>query len=30
LYTMNNAATAYHIYKATHALFNHNPSVQSF
>ena len=30
LYTMNNAATAYHIYKSTHALFNHNPSVQSF
>ena len=30
LYTMNNAATAYHIYNATHALFNHNPSVQSF
>ena len=30
LYTMNNAATAYHIYKAAHALFNHNPSVQSF
>ena len=30
LYTMNNDATAYHIYKATHALFNHNPSVQSF
>ena len=30
LYTMNNAATAYHIYKATHALFNHTPSVQSF
>ncbi|MBF1708663.1 MAG: methylenetetrahydrofolate reductase [NAD(P)H] [Streptococcus sanguinis] len=30
LYTMNNAATAYHIYKATHALFNHHPSVQSF
>ena len=30
LYTMNNAATAYHNYKATHALFNHNPSVQSF
>ena len=30
LYTMNKAATAYHIYKATHALFNHNPSVQSF
>jgi len=29
-FTMNNAATAYHIYKATHALFNHNPSVQSF
>ncbi len=30
LYTMNNAATAYHIYQATHALFNHHPSVQSF
>lgn len=28
LYTMNNSATAYHIYKATHALFNHQPSIK--
>ena len=30
LYTMNNAETAKYIHQATHALFNHNPSVQSF
>ena len=30
LYTMNKAATAYHIYKATHSIFNHHPSIQSF